>query len=217
MPMRRDTHRATRGPAAAALLVLMLLGPMLGGCATVRVSDPPRTATEQFLISQAATAAVQQLATSALFDREVWIDTTYFDSLDAPFVLGELRAHLLTGGTRLVESRHEAQVIVEVRTGGVGIDRYDYLFGLPSLLIPASMTVGDPTGSGSLVTPELAIVKNLRQKGFASVALVAYWADNGELLAATGPFIGRSEREDWWFFGFGPRSSGDVVTVQDPP
>ena len=31
---------------------------------------------------------------------------------------------------------------------------------------------------------------------------------------ATGPFVGRSNREDWWFFGSGPNSLGDIPPIE---
>ncbi|MEX0887315.1 MAG: DUF6655 family protein [Phycisphaeraceae bacterium] len=204
------------GPAALLLLAALALAPLLGGCATIRTTDPPRTATEQFLISEAAARAVEQLSASPLRDRVVYVDATYFESTDSRMVIGELRAHLLLNGVRLAEARRDADVVVEVRTRGVGIDRLDYLLGLPPVLIPAGGDAGpvDVPG-GTVITPELAIMKNLRQRSFASVAFVAYWRDTGEVVASSGPFLGRAEREDWWFFGVGPRTTGNIPTVEE--
>ncbi|MFA9477703.1 DUF6655 family protein [Phycisphaerales bacterium AB-hyl4] len=196
------------------MLLLVLIGPTLGGCAAVRVTDPPRTATEQFLLSEAASRAVQQLSAAALRDRQVYIEDRFFASIDKPLVIGELRSHLLLNGVRLAESREEGQIVLEVRTHGVGVDRYDYLLGLPPVLIPAGGTGVDEVATGSIVTPELAILKNTRQRSFASVAFVAYWGDTGEVVASSGPFLGQAEREDWWFFGVGPRTTGDIPPVE---
>ena len=65
-----------------------------------------------------------------------------------------------------------------------------------------------------LITPELAILKSTRQYSFASVAFVAYWADSGELLTSSGPFVGKRFREDWWILGTGPRTVGDIPPTQ---
>lgn len=206
--------------SARPVVTLVLLGltlPMLGGCATVRVTAPERTATEQFLMSEAAIEAVQQLSADALRDRAVYVDESFFEAYDSRFIVGELRAHLLLNGVRLVERRAEAQLVVEPRTGGVGIDRYDYLLGLPQVLLPAGRVEGVETGEGTIILPELALIKRIRQRGFASLALVAYWRDSGEIVASSGPFVGHTERDDWWFFGFGPRSSGDIPTIEEDP
>ena len=49
----------------------------LGGCATLRTTDPPRTATEQFLLNLATERAVEQLNLSPLQDRSVYITGQY--------------------------------------------------------------------------------------------------------------------------------------------
>ncbi len=88
----------------------------------------------------------------------------------------------------------------------------EYLLGLPASLIPASITGGLTGGSTGVAvnTPELSILKSTKQYGWASVAFVAYWADSGELLQVSGPFVGRTSREDYWLFGTGPRTIGNI-------
>lgn len=194
----------------AAVLFCTAFGGL--GCATIRVTDPPRTATEQFLLSEAAATAIEQLSAAALRDRRVFVDSTYLTGVTVPtgeyaFVLGELRARLLSAGVRLVVAREQAEIILEVRSGGLGIDRTEYLLGIPALYLPAAAS---EVGDVPLATPELAIVKSTKQRGYASVAFVAFWNDTGELVATSGPFIGRTFRDDFWFFGIGPRTVGDI-------
>ena len=194
-----------------ALAFLVCLG---SGCANIRVTDPGRTATEQFLLSRAAVEAVTPLSFEVLHGRKVLVDASYFAPLEKDFVLGEIRAKLLNSGVQIVAKREEAEIIVEVRSGGVGIDRYESLFGIPSLMAPSGATsAASGTPMATLITPELAISKTIRQVGFASVAYVAYWADSGEVVASFGPTIGKTYREDWWFLGFGPKSVGNIPPV----
>lgn len=183
---------------AAALLAAAGAGACFLGCTAARVTDPQRTATEQFLLSQAAVEAVARLSFDPLQGRRVWVDERYFAAADAPFVLGQLRAKMLIDGLRLVEDREEAQVVVEVRSGGVGIDRTGLLIGIPPVL-----------------GYELSVLRNLEQHGIAEVAYVAYWRETGEVVAASGPYVGRSTRDDWWYVGLGPWSRGDIAPVQD--
>lgn len=179
------------------------------GCASTRVTDPPRTATEQFLLSKAAAEAVNQLSFDVLRGRRVYVETLYFAASEQAFVLGELRARLLESGVHLVRRIEDAQVVLEVRSSGVGIDRDDHLLGIPSIQAGGVLTSGVP-----LLTPELAITKSRYQQGIAGVSYVAYWADTGEIVASSGPFVGRSVRDDWWFFGVGPRSTGDIAPIE---
>ena len=184
------------------------------GCATIRVTDPPRTATEQFLESEAITKCVAQLATDTLRDRKVFVDQQFVastqptESAEQSFLIAEIRAKLLLSGVRLVEHREQSQVVIEVRSGGIGIDRYDYLLGLPQTNLGS--IPGQNTAGSLAITPEIAILKTIKQKGYAGVAMVAYWADTGELLASSGPFVSGTNREDFWFFGFGPHITGDI-------
>ena len=196
------------------LLVLVFLVYLGSGCANLRVTDPARTATEQFLLSQAAVEAVAPLSFEVLYGRKVFVDASYFAPVEKDFLLGEIRAKLLSSGANIMAKREEAQIIIEVRSGGVGIDRYESLLGIPALLTPSGATsAASGTPMATLVTPELAISKKIKQVGFASVAYVAYWADSGEVIASFGPTIGKTYREDWWFFGTGPKSIGNIPPV----
>lgn len=196
-----------------------------GGCATIRVTDPSRTATEQFLESEAITRCVNQLAVDTLRDRKVYVDATYLVAATQPilaqtptqeqnFMIGELRAKLLLAGVRLVDRKEKAEVVLELRSGGIGIDRYDYLLGLPATDLGGVPGVDSATSTGLLVTPQIAILQTIKQKGYAGVAMVAYWSDTGELIASSGPFVSVTHREDFWFFGFGPRITGDIPPAQ---
>lgn len=198
----------------ALSLALLAAG---AGCASIRVTDPPRTATEQFLMTAAVQRAVDQLSMEAMRDRNVFIESQYLTSTTQPtyehsFMLGELRARLLMAGARLANQREKATVIIEVRSGAVGIDRENFLLGIPSAYWPGSLTGG--ADAAGLSTPELSIVKSTKQKGYASVAIVAFWADTGAIIASSGPFVGRTLREDWWFFGTGPRTIGNIPTTE---
>ena len=161
-----------------------------GGCATIRTTDPPRTATEQFLLSGAASRArsisspASRSATAASSSTRRTSGSSQTAN-EYAFLIGELRAKLLLSGIRLVPKREEAQILLELRSGGLGIDRLEYLLGIPSLYLPTATQTTVP-----VATPELAIVKSTKQRGYASVAYVAYWADTGEVVAHSGPFIG---------------------------
>jgi hypothetical protein len=209
-------------PRSIALLLLTFS--LTSGCATIRVTDPQRTATEQFLMSQAVSRSLEQLNYDALRDRKIWIETGYlsgaeqvtvngevrqrlFTTAEQAFATGELRERLLQAGARIVQEKKQADVIVEVRSGGIGVDRLENLIGIPSLVIPSGFGV---------TTPELVFYKNTRQRGFASVSFVAYRADSGEYITSSGPYIGRTIRDDFWIFGAGPRTVGNIPTTESP-
>jgi len=220
------------GVAAASLwrgfaaLLLILAALFFIGCATVRVTDPAQTASEQFLESQATHLAIQNIVVDQLRDRKVFVDATYLSTVKANsevlsfketpqpflFLLAELRAKLLFSGARLMEKPEDAEIIVEPRSGGISVDHLEYLLGIPNLTIPTEGVASVP-----FTTPELAIVKSTKQFGFASVAFVAYWRDSGELVASSGPFVGRTDRQDYWILGLGPKTVGNIPPTQSAP
>ncbi len=205
-------HRPARLLRLAMGVVFMLF--WAAGCANLRVTDPSRTATEQFLLSQAAIEAVRPLSFEPLHGRKVYLDDQYFAASEKEFVLGELRAKLLLSGVQLFAKQEQAEIVFELRSGGVGIDRYESLLGIPSIgaaAAAASAAAGVPVAS--IVTPEIAITKEVKQVAFASVAYVAFWVDTGEVVASSGPSVGRAYRDDWWLLGFGPRSIGTIPPV----
>jgi hypothetical protein len=240
-PARRVQRSRSFGWGRSVSLVLLLLLLSAGGCTTIRVTDPPRSADEEFLITGAAESAVQQLSTDMLRDRIVYVDTQFLiptlqptapdptlinalarqPSPDYLFLIGEVRAKLLKSGVRLTGAREKAQVVLELRSGALSTNRLEYLLGIPASLIPSGAFGGVFGGSSSVAVnsptvavPELSIVKSTKQYGFASVSFVAYWADSGELLSVSGPFVGRTAREDYWIFGTGPRTIGNIPPAQ---
>lgn len=198
---------------ATLLLCLMLCG----GCATIRITDPEHTADELYLENVATKLAVDQVSASVLRDRRVFIETIYLTASTQPsdqhqYLLGELRAKLLLSGVRLASNKKDAEIILEVRSQGISVDHVEFLLGLPQ-----SSVGGIFTGGFAGETPEIAIVKRTQQHGFSSVAYIAYWADSGEVVAASGPFVGRTIRDDYWFLGYGPRTIGNIPPAEPAP
>jgi len=198
----------------------MLAMMLIGGCATLRVSDPPRTADEQFLQSEAISQAIAELSFVALRDQRVYVDSTYlyegnFPSSEQSFLLGELRNRMLIEGAAVAQSRSEADVILEVRSGAIGVNRSDFLLGFPGVNGPIGQVEATGSVDVPVILPELAILKSRTQSGYASVSVTAYFADTGELVASSGPFVGKTQRVDYWFFGLGPRTSGNIRPAED--
>ena len=181
--------------------VIFLVLPLVhGGCQEMRVTDPPRTATEQFLLATSARRAADRVAAEALDGKRVYVDDRYFgpDRNRLPerqYMLGELRASLLESGARLVPRRGDAEVIVSAFSGGLGIDRYDFLLGIPLGPIFAAAGASAETVEKA---PDIGL-KDRREYGTAGVHFVAYWAGTGELIAHSGPNYGRSFKQKYGF------------------
>jgi hypothetical protein len=164
------------------------------GCA-LRYTDPARTATEQYLLSFPTMAAVNELQLTQLRGRTVFLDTTHCERIDKEFLAGFLRSKILSAGAGLVEKKEDAQIVVEVTSPGVGIDKHEFLLGMPSIAVPL------PTGQ-TFGLPELPLIKRVRQNGVAGVMVTAYDRATGGLLYSNGPSIGDSWKVDWTLLGF---------------
>lgn len=190
-------------------LILILVSFLVAACATIRTTNPPRTATEQFLISYAVTGSLVHLDWAPVAGQDVFIDLAQLEAIDRPFIVGEIRARLLLAGARLVNAADQADVVIEPRSAGVGIDRYEFMIGIPGLPIPGTQMLL-PGDEGSATTPELPIIRFTRQSGYAAIGVSALEPTSGTLVMSDGPYVGKSRRHDFWFLGLGPVTGGDV-------
>jgi hypothetical protein len=115
------------------------------------------------------------LSFDALFGRKVFIDSTHSAPAEREFVLAEFRAELFHAGAEISENLNDTEIVLEVRSSGVGIDRYGNLLGVPSLTAPSGVASGaEGAAASAIITPELAITKNIKQVAYANVSYVAY-------------------------------------------
>lgn len=183
-------HRRT-----AATLGLVLLLPLVSGCLQTRVSEPPRTAVEQLLLSTAADRSLQSAQWDAFKDKKVFVDTNYFESYDKPYVIGALRNLLSIHGALLATNASDAEVILEPRSGALSTDSSSSLVGLPSLPIPIPWT-------GTFSTPELYLSKTEKLFSTAKIALLAYDQKSRRHFYSSGPLVGRATHKYYRFLGY---------------
>lgn len=195
---------AVRFRHGSVAIVAILLGMLMAGCTASRETKPPRTATEQLLISTAADRAVEKLALDIAPDTRVFVDAQYFDGIDSKYAIGAIRDRLLKEGARLVASKEKADVIVEIRSGALSVDEQVSLLGIQSFDIPIPL-------AGPLNLPEIALLKIEEQKGTAKFAITGYEANNGALVAASGPVYGYSHKEKWVVLLFISWSDDDLI------
>jgi hypothetical protein len=174
------------------ILVLLLVLAGVAGCSSSRESEPPRTATEELLISTAVDDALEQLHLDIPPGTRLWVDAANFDGYDQKYAVGAIRNHLLRQGARLVAERKDADAVVEIRSGALSTNKKDMLIGIPSMDLPVPL-------AGDAKTPELSIVKEVDEKGVAKIGLTAYDAKTGELApySPAEPVYGFSDRSRW--------------------
>ena len=207
-------------PRHAVLFWLGALIPAVAGCGTMSKSLPARSAQEQLLISTAADRALARSDMRFLKGKTVFVDGSYLDAYDAPYVVGKLRNIVAFHGGRLVEEKRDSDVTLEVRSGGLSLNETSFLIGIPSL--PLFFL-----GTG-LETPELSILKMVKQRGLAKLSFFGYDTRDRKLLFSSGVRLGSSRATSFWVLLLGPftfdnmpkfppEHSGYVYSLEEQP
>jgi hypothetical protein len=184
LQFERTVNRPMKNRSLALLSTLFPLL-LLCGCYTAKMSEPPRTALEQLVLSRSSDLAMDGVDLSWVNGKKIYVEEKYFDSYDKAYVIGLIRQHLNEAGGLLMKADDKADLIVEIRSGGLGMDTSETMVGIPSLSIPVPL-------SGSLQTPEIAFYKNTKANAIAKFALFAYARDSGEFVHSVGPVSGYS-------------------------
>lgn len=175
------------------------------GCGTTRWSDTSRTATEQLLISTAVDRAIDNMDFRPLVDKYVYLDPQFLDCVDNKYVVSTLRQHMLSEGCILMPDAASADLVVEVRSGGVGTDHHDVLVGIPAISVPGGTSAGVPSA-----IPEIPFAKSTAQRGVAKLSCFAYNRETGQAVWQSGVFPVVSTAKDSWFLGTGPFQRGTI-------
>jgi hypothetical protein len=178
------------------------------GCTTWDTSTTARTAIEQLLLSTAADRALNQ-GCLASGDRKIFLDTQYLEAYDKQYVISAVRERLGAKGT-LVSKQEDAEVLVEVRSGGLAIDKSDFLFGMPSMPLPIPLVDGGPV----IKTPELPLFKMTTRRSRAKLAMFATDMKTHKQVGATGILYGEAYHSGWVIF-FVPFSTSDLWAEVD--
>lgn len=196
-PERSDRNRP--------LLLLFCSGALLlAGCGTVRETLPARSALEQLVISTAADRAVARVPDWKLSGDKVFLDTTNLDCYDKPYVVQRIRELLLGSRCTLVDTRQEAQIVLQPASGGLSMNKRDYLLGIPSIPIPV------PFADGVLETPEVPIFKAVHYLGRAKLLFSALDAETNSQAVEIPVCYGKSRDSYYWVLIFGPIPDGDL-------
>lgn len=193
--MRLHTLRAI-----GLVLMASCLVPVFVGCATSRKSHTARTAREQLLLSNAIDQSLEKLCLEPLRRRAVFVSDQYLDCVDKPYVMGTIRHRILANDSRLVASAEEADVVLEVRSGGIGTNQSEGFIGIPAFGLP-----GMP-----LDLPEVKLITQETQSGLVKLAFVAYDAKTGIALGQGGTSIARANEDNWYVLGVGPFLDGTI-------
>ena len=186
---------------------MIAIGLMSTGCHTSKLTEPPRTVAEMVMLSHAADQAIAQLDLDPLQGKKVFLDASYFESVDGKYVIGALREAIAIHGGILVDQLDASQWVMELRNRGLGMDTRSALFGLPAMEIPVPF-------AGRVASPELALYKANLADSIASFAVVVYDRQEGLMLATATEGEGLSKFNQYQLLGFIKWRSTDVGALR---
>ncbi len=186
---------------------MVAIGLMSTGCHTSKLTEPPRTVAEMVMLSHAADQAIAQLDLDPVQGKKVFLDASYFESVDGKYVIGALREAIAIHGGILVDELDASQWVMELRNRGLGMDTRSALFGLPAMEIPVPF-------AGRVASPELALYKANLADSIASFAVVVYDRQEGLMLATATEGEGMSKLNQYQLLGFIKWRSTDVGALR---
>ncbi len=174
---------------STAIVMMVALGS--AGCVTRIVSNTPRTALEQMLLTGAVDAALEKFDLPVLKDKKVFADFTNLKATDAEYMKLATRVRLGRMGAVLVEKDSEADYTVEVASGALGTEYKSIVLGIPPMPIPGA----------DIPTPELSLYKSNQQTGMMKLLIFVH--QKGRFVAAN-QYYARYDRDEsfilWWRF-----------------
>lgn len=180
-------------------LLWTLLFMLISGCATTTTSNTARTAKEQMLLSSAVDHSLDKVDFTPLYGQKIFIEEKFLDCVDKGYVLGSVRHRVLRAGGTFAASADDADVVMEIRSGGVGTDNSELFIGIPELPLPAGMS-----------TPEMRLAERKTQYGYAKLGLVLYDAKTKAVLGDGGVAMAQSDDKNWLILGMGPVQDGSL-------
>lgn len=147
---------------------------LLSACSSTReVTNSPRHAIEQLLISQSMERTFNDFSVPAVKGASIVIEAEG-TSPDLAIAKALLREELGRQGAQVLDQRERAQYVVKLTVHSIGTEEASTLVGMPG------------TGGGLLpiAFPELALYKVVRQKGYARYSLGIFELGTGKMIHA---------------------------------
>lgn len=180
-------------------VAIFIVALILSGCVARELTSPPRSSTEQLLLSTAVDQALANANLTIFAGRSVYFDFTYFDSYDSKYAEGAIRDAFSRAGALMAPDNKNADIIVEARSGSLSTDTNAAFFGIPAIPLPI------PSTSAMPITPQIAFYLKQEQLSYAKLALLAFDNKTRAHIYSSGPLDGRAYHTyklllfvSWW-------------------
>ncbi len=172
----------------------------LVGCASMKESDTARTGLEQLLISNAVDQSLGKVDFRPVAGAKVFLKTDLLDCVDKNYVMLTTRSKLLENRCTLMDKAEDADIVMEIASGGVGTDRTEMVVGTPEI----------PLGLMGSV-PKVNFYERKKAMGTAKLAIIATDSKTKQPVINSGFALARSDHQHWSVMGSGPVLSGSVA------
>lgn len=172
---------------------------MMTGCASTKTSNTARTAKEQMLLSNAIDRSLDKVDFTPLHQQKVFIEEKYLECIDKPYVVGSVRHRVMRAGAEIVDKQEDSNLVLELRSGGVGTDTSESFLGTPEIALPGMLTI-----------PEIRLTERKTQFGYSKLGIVMYETQTRQALGDGGMAMARSDDNNWYVFGVGPFQNGTL-------
>jgi hypothetical protein len=159
---------------------------LLSGCSTIKQSDTSRTGLEQLLISNAVDQSLNKVDLSPISGAKVHIKTDLLDCVDKNYIILATKSRLMANQCVIVDKPEDAEIQLEIASGGVGTDRTELVVGTPE--VPLGLM-------GSI--PKVNFYERNKAMGTAKLAVVATDTKTKQPMINSGFALARSDHQYW--------------------
>jgi hypothetical protein len=160
------------------------------GCSFEKQTSTARTGIEQLLLSTSVDRSMAKSDLESLAGKKVFVDVANLEAVDKGYVVESVRNRVATSGGLLVGEAKDADVVLEARSGALGIDENEFMIGIPSIPIPIPAV-------GTFATPEIAFFKKVDQHAISKQVLFGRDGKEGAHVLTTGPLVGTAYYNRW--------------------
>jgi len=166
----------------------------------MKQSDTARTGLEQLLISNAVDQSLNKVDFRPVAGAKVYLKSDLLNCVDKNYIILATKSRLLQNRCVLVDKAEDADVQLEIASGGVGTDRTELVVGTPE--VPLGLM-------GSI--PKVNFYERNKAMGTAKLVLVATDIKTKQPVINSGFALARSDHQHWTMLGAGPVLSGSVA------
>ena len=172
---------------------IALAGVLLCGCESPHITNTPRTAVEQLLLSSVIEQGTDQMDFCTYKGRKAVMDYKYLDpQADKPVVQGLVERRLAECGVTVVADAKDADIIVQVLCPVLATDMSKIFIGLPRFPFTYERLYGL-----SIIIPEIPIFEKLTRVGYGRFSLNILRASDLIPLEIQKGINTRSEYINW--------------------